>query len=67
MNQTFIPAHLMEPVFIAAFDCSWGVRVNLSRSGVSTSIGGRNAHVTVGHGKGVRQSDCRDQRSNSCT
>ncbi|HVA40647.1 MAG TPA: DUF4236 domain-containing protein [Candidatus Binataceae bacterium] len=28
-----------------------GVRVNLSRSGLSTSIGVRGAHVTVGHGK----------------
>jgi hypothetical protein len=28
-----------------------GIRLNLSRSGVSTSIGVRGAHVTVGHGK----------------
>jgi hypothetical protein len=28
-----------------------GVTVNLSRSGVSTSIGVRGAHITVGHGK----------------
>jgi hypothetical protein len=28
-----------------------GVRINLSRSGISTSIGMRGAHVTVGHGK----------------
>jgi hypothetical protein len=28
-----------------------GVNLNLSRSGVSTSIGVRGAHVTVGHGK----------------
>jgi hypothetical protein len=28
-----------------------GVRVNLSRSGVSTSIGGRGAHITMGHGQ----------------
>jgi hypothetical protein len=28
-----------------------GVRINLSKSGVSTSIGTRGAHVTVGHGK----------------
>jgi hypothetical protein len=28
-----------------------GVRINLSRSGISTSIGVRGAHVTVGHGK----------------
>jgi hypothetical protein len=28
-----------------------GVRINLSRSGISTSIGVRGAHVTIGHGK----------------
>jgi hypothetical protein len=28
-----------------------GVTLNLSRSGVSTSIGTRGAHVTLGHGK----------------
>ncbi len=28
-----------------------GVRLNLSRSGVSTSIGVPGAHVTLGHGK----------------
>jgi hypothetical protein len=28
-----------------------GIRLNLSRSGVSTSVGVRGAHVTVGHGK----------------
>jgi hypothetical protein len=28
-----------------------GVRINVSRSGISTSIGVRGAHVTVGHGK----------------
>jgi hypothetical protein len=28
-----------------------GVTVNLSRSGVSTSIGVKGAHVTLGHGK----------------
>ena len=28
-----------------------GIRLNLSRSGVSTSVGIRGAHVTVGHGK----------------
>gem|GEM_PF-5227109 len=28
-----------------------GIRLNLSRSGVSTSIGVRGAHVTLGHGK----------------
>jgi hypothetical protein len=27
------------------------VRINLSKSGVSTSIGVRGAHVTVGHGQ----------------
>lgn len=32
-----------------------GIRVNLSRSGVSTSVGVRGAHVTVGHGR-VRES-----------
>src|SRR5450755_3950190 len=28
-----------------------GVRINLSKSGVSSSIGVRGAHVTVGHGQ----------------
>lgn len=28
-----------------------GVRLNISKSGVSTSIGGRGARVTMGHGK----------------
>jgi hypothetical protein len=28
-----------------------GIRLNLSRSGVSTSIGGRGAHITMGHGQ----------------
>lgn len=28
-----------------------GIRLNLSKSGVSTSIGRRGAHVTIGHGK----------------
>ena len=28
-----------------------GIRVNLSKSGVSTSIGTRGAHITVGHGQ----------------
>ena len=28
-----------------------GVRVNLSRSGVSTSVGVRGAHITIGHGQ----------------
>ncbi len=28
-----------------------GIRINLSRSGLSTSVGVRGAHVTVGHGK----------------
>ena len=28
-----------------------GVRLNFSKSGVSTSIGTRGAHVTLGHGK----------------
>ncbi len=32
-----------------------GIRVNLSRSGVSTSVGVRGAHVTLGHGR-VRES-----------
>jgi Protein of unknown function (DUF4236) len=27
-----------------------GVRLNLSKSGVSTSVGERGAHVTLGHG-----------------
>ena len=28
-----------------------GLRLNLSRSGISTSVGVRGAHVTVGHGQ----------------
>jgi hypothetical protein len=28
-----------------------GIRLNFSRSGVSTSVGIRGAHITVGHGK----------------
>lgn len=28
-----------------------GIRLNLSRSGISTSVGVRGAHVTVGHGQ----------------
>ena len=28
-----------------------GIRVNFSKSGVSTSIGTRGAHVTIGHGQ----------------
>jgi hypothetical protein len=28
-----------------------GVRINFSNSGVSTSVGVRGAHVTIGHGK----------------
>ena len=28
-----------------------GVRLNLGKRGVSTSIGGRGAHVTLGHGQ----------------
>ena len=28
-----------------------GVRLNFSRSGVSTSVGTRGAHVTIGHGQ----------------
>lgn len=28
-----------------------GVKLNFSKSGVSTSVGKRGAHVTVGHGK----------------
>jgi len=28
-----------------------GVRLNFSKSGVSTSVGVRGAHVTLGHGK----------------
>jgi hypothetical protein len=28
-----------------------GIRLNLSRSGISTSVGVRGAHITVGHGK----------------
>jgi hypothetical protein len=28
-----------------------GIRLNISRSGVSASVGVRGAHVTVGHGK----------------
>ncbi len=28
-----------------------GVRLNLSRSGISTSVGVRGAHITAGHGR----------------
>lgn len=28
-----------------------GIRLNLSRSGISTSVGIRGAHVTAGHGR----------------
>jgi Protein of unknown function (DUF4236) len=28
-----------------------GISLNVSKSGISTSIGGRGAHITVGHGK----------------
>jgi hypothetical protein len=28
-----------------------GIRVNVSKSGLSTSIGGRGAHVTLGRGR----------------
>jgi len=28
-----------------------GVKINLSKSGVSTSVGGRGASVNIGHGK----------------
>jgi hypothetical protein len=28
-----------------------GVRINVGKKGISTSIGGRGAHVTIGHGK----------------
>jgi len=28
-----------------------GIRLNVSKSGVSTSVGVRGAHVTLGHGK----------------
>jgi uncharacterized protein DUF4236 len=28
-----------------------GVKLNVSKSGLSTSIGARGAHVTIGHGK----------------
>src|SRR5947199_9634789 len=28
-----------------------GVKLNFSKSGVSTSVGARGAHVTLGHGK----------------
>ena len=34
-----------------SFKIALGVRINLSKSGVSTSIGTRGAHVTVGHGQ----------------
>jgi hypothetical protein len=27
-----------------------GLRINIGKSGVSASVGGRGAHVTVGHG-----------------
>jgi hypothetical protein len=28
-----------------------GLRLNIGKRGVSTSIGGRGAHITIGHGK----------------
>jgi Protein of unknown function (DUF4236) len=37
--------------FRRSFKIAPGVRINLSKSGVSTSVGVRGAHVTLGHGK----------------
>ena len=37
--------------FHRAFKLLPGIRINLSKSGVSTSIGGRGATVNFGHGK----------------
>jgi hypothetical protein len=37
--------------FRRSFKVAPGVRINLSKSGVSTSIGTRRAHVTVGRGQ----------------
>lgn len=37
--------------FRRSFKILPGVRINLGKSGVSTSIGTRGAHVTVGHGQ----------------
>jgi Protein of unknown function (DUF4236) len=37
--------------FRRSFKIAPGIRLNLSKLGVSTSIGERGAHVTIGHGK----------------
>jgi Protein of unknown function (DUF4236) len=37
--------------FRRSFKLAPGVRINLSKSGASTSIGVRGAHVTLGHGQ----------------
>jgi len=37
--------------FRRSFRIAPGVRLNLSKRGLSTSVGGRGAHVTVGHGR----------------
>jgi hypothetical protein len=37
--------------FYRRFKILPGIRLNFSRSGISTSVGVRGAHVTVGHGK----------------
>jgi hypothetical protein len=37
--------------FRRSFRLAPGIRLNIGRGGVSTSIGERGAHVTVGHGR----------------
>ena len=37
--------------FRRSFKLAPGVHINLSKSAISTSIGARGAHVTVGHGQ----------------
>jgi hypothetical protein len=34
-----------------SFRLAPGVRLNIGKGGVSTSVGGRGEHVTVGHGR----------------
>lgn len=44
----------MGLVFRRRLQIAPGVRVNLSRSGPSLTLGMRGAHVTVGHGRVTR-------------
>jgi hypothetical protein len=41
-----VPFHFRRSLRIAP-----GIRLNLSKSGVSTSVGARGAHVTLGNGR----------------